>query len=93
MLGIRPRDARDFTRMLRAVIQAAAHQCSPLVLLNVSDRRTLRSLLERSGLGNAPATPVSIDRFFDAQRLVPGDREEVRLLRLLLFSSDVPLEK
>jgi hypothetical protein len=92
MLGIRPRDARDFTRMLRALIHAAAHRCSPLVLLNVSDRRTLKNLLERSGLRNSSTVPVSVDRFLEAQRLVPRDREEVRLLRLLLFPSGRPLQ-
>jgi hypothetical protein len=91
MLGIRPRDARDFTRMLRALIHAGAHRCSPLVLLNVSDRRTLRKLLERSGLRNVPTVPESVDRFLEAQRLVPRDREEVRLLRMLLFPSGRPL--
>ena len=92
MLGIRPRDARDFARMLRALIQAAAHRCSPLVLLDVSDRRTLRNLLERTGLRNATTVPVSVDEFLEAQRLIPRHHEEVKLLRSLLFSSGRPLQ-
>jgi hypothetical protein len=93
MLGIRPRDARDFTRMLRALIHAAAHRCSPLVLLNVSDRRTLRNLLERSGLRNVATAPLSVDGFLETQQFVPRDREEVRLLRLILLSSGQPLQR
>jgi DNA-binding NarL/FixJ family response regulator len=90
MLGIRPHDARDFARMLRALMQAAAHHCSPLVLLDVSDRRTLRNLVERAGLRSASTVPVSIDQFFEAQRLVPCDHEGVRLLRSLLVSRGKP---
>jgi DNA-binding NarL/FixJ family response regulator len=88
MLGIRPRDARDFARMLRALVQAAAHHCSPLVLLDVSDRRTLRNLVERTGLRSATTVPVSVEPFFDAQRLIPCHHEGVKLLRSLFSPGD-----
>ena len=50
LVGIRPHDARDFTRVLRAVINSQGQQCDPEVLLDVSDSRTLATLFERAGL-------------------------------------------
>jgi DNA-binding response OmpR family regulator len=82
MLDIHPRDARDFARLLRALMQAATHRCSPHILLDVSDRRTLRNLTERAGL--AQGSTVSVDQFFDTQQLIPTDHEGLRILRSLL---------
>src|SRR5690606_27782195 len=50
LVGVRPRDARDFARVLRAVVKACERGCDPGVLLDVSDRRTLHLLLEKSGI-------------------------------------------
>src|SRR5205823_11730656 len=61
LLGIHPRDARDLMRLLRALIQSSAHGCEPETLLLVSDRRTLKALLDRAGLiagGKAGSTSV-----------------------------------
>ena len=87
MLNIHPRDARDFARMLRAVMQAAVHGCSPDVLLDVSDRRTLRHLSERTGL--RPDARMSVGEFLDRQRLISPQHEAVRVLRSLLLASEV----
>lgn len=85
LLDIHPRDARDFARWLRALIQAPAHRCSPYVLLDVSDRRTLRNLTERAGLRQE--SDVSVDQFLDRQHFIPADHEGVRILRSLLTLS------
>jgi hypothetical protein len=88
LLGIRPHDARDFTRVLRAVMQSALEDCSPWVLLDVSDSRTLRSLLERSGM-SAAVQPgeISVEQFLSAQRFVPSGNAGLRVLRKLLASA------
>jgi FixJ family two-component response regulator len=85
MIGIRPHDARDFARVLRALMQSGVHHCSPYMLLDVSDRRTLRNLVERAGLrGTSPMASVSVEQFFSAQRLIPRDHEGVKRLRSIL---------
>src|SRR5262249_45269022 len=52
LAGVHPLDARDLMRLLRALRQAGVEGCPPETLLLVSDRRTLRKLLERGGLAN-----------------------------------------
>jgi ActR/RegA family two-component response regulator len=85
LLGMRPHDARDLTRLLRAIVQASMYQCRPEVLLDVSDRRTLANLMQRAGTtAVSPKTPVSLEQFFESQVFVEGDSEAIRLLRLLV---------
>jgi CheY-like chemotaxis protein len=88
-LGIRPLDARDLMRVLRAVILSSRHGCSPEVLLDVSDKRTLDGLLERGGLTSVlkgSASP-SIDDVFERQRFVRNDNIAVRLLRTMMAAT------
>jgi hypothetical protein len=47
LLGIFVRDTRDLMRLLRALRQARTDDCAPETLLLVTDRRTLKTLLER----------------------------------------------
>ena len=88
LLGIRPHDARDLTRMLRVVMRSTLDECPPSALLDVSDSRTLRSLLERSGVA-AAAYPVevSVEEFLSRQRFVPTSNAGLRALRTLLTSA------
>jgi hypothetical protein len=68
LLGIRPHDARDLTRMLRAVMRSTLDDCPPSALLDVSDSRTLRMLLERSGVaGGAWPVAISVEQFLSRQ--------------------------
>jgi CheY-like chemotaxis protein len=85
LVSIPPHDARDFVRLLRAVICSQRADCPPAVLLDVSDRRTLTRLLQRAGLGsNTSPGPVSLPHFFDQQCFVPRDNEGLRILRRYL---------
>ncbi len=52
LLRIRPHDARDLARLLRAVHLGTREQCPPDALLDISDRRTLALLLRRAGLAS-----------------------------------------
>jgi CheY-like chemotaxis protein len=87
LLDIRPHTARDLLRVLRAVIRSRLHACPPSVLLDVSDSRTLESLLTRAGiLVEAQSGPVAVDHFLNAQRFVSNENEGMRVLRRLLVS-------
>jgi ActR/RegA family two-component response regulator len=91
LVGIRPHDARDLTRVLRAVIQSCRHHCSPDVLLDVSDRRTIETLFGRAGLDAASRSAhVSIEQFFESQHFVLGQNAGLRVLRHLLDSHAEP---
>jgi FixJ family two-component response regulator len=86
LLDIRPHAARDLVRVLRAVIRSHDHGCPPSVLLDVSDIRTLDSLLTRAGIrSEAQIGPVAVERLLDVQRLVDKENEGVRILRQLLI--------
>jgi hypothetical protein len=90
LLGIRPQDARDLARMLRAVMRSALDDCPPSALLDVSDSRTLNSLLARAGVGpKARGSEISVEQFLGAQQFVPAGNAGLRVLRALLTSEGV----
>jgi hypothetical protein len=87
LLGIPPRDGRDFTRLLRALIKSVQYDCDLRALLDVSDRRTLATLLERGGVGPPLGKPrPSVDRFLDRQQFVAAGNDGLRVLRAVLRS-------
>jgi len=82
LLGLRPRDARDFARVLNALTKAAALDCAPEVLLDVSNRRVLRSLSGRAGVDlEVKPNERAIATFFDLQSFLQQDHEVLRLIR------------
>jgi len=86
LLGIRPLDARDFARVLNALKAAIVHRCAPDVLLNVSDRRVLRTLSIRAGVDlEIKASSISLHDFLINQRFIP-EGEALRLMRV--FASE-----
>jgi FixJ family two-component response regulator len=85
LLGIRPHDARDLARLLRAIARAPLQQSRIEALLDVCDRRTLKTLFERAGLTlGAPIGSVSVAQFLDNQTFVAQDNEGLIGLRALL---------
>lgn len=83
LVHVAPRDARDFTRLLRAV-----HRCGetwqPETVLDLADARTLKKLLARAGyLEPIPLTP-SPQEFLDRQQWIPKDNPGLRALERLL---------
>jgi len=80
IVGIQPHVARDFTRLLRAMIKSSVYRCNPSVLLDVSDRRTLKALLERAGPAFGSGNAASISHFIEQQRFVPNSNEGIRVL-------------
>ena len=77
LVGVRPHEARDLARVLHATIQSRELACHPKLLLHVSDRRTLRSLLLRAGLvdakGDSPRDLTSVGRLLRCQQFVSHD--------------------
>ena len=88
LVGIRPLDARDLMRLLRAVMKAPGDCCHPATLLDVSDRRTMKSLLDRAALADG-AHPISVppEQFIYTQKFVAGDTEALGVLQVLLAES------
>jgi hypothetical protein len=73
--------------VLRAIILGAHERCSPELLLDVCDRRTLVVLVSRAGLRDgAQLRHCSASEFLDRQRFVPLHNAGVKALRELLLS-------
>ena len=79
ILDIRAHDARDFARMLRAVMKSHQHHCSPKVFLDVGDERTLRLLFQRAGLESFQHG-VSPNDFVRRQQFVRFEHHGLQLL-------------
>lgn len=83
-IGVHPRDARDLARVLRLVRRVDA-PWDPELSLDVADRRTVRALLERSGLNTtAPPGRPTPEQFLLRQRFVPQTSPGLGALRQLL---------
>jgi hypothetical protein len=81
IVDVQPQAARDFVRVLRAVLRAAIDRAPLDSLFNVSDSRTLRALIERSGVGvRTDRNGVTVDDFFRNQRLVSSENLAFRTL-------------
>jgi hypothetical protein len=82
LAGIQPRAARDFARILRAVVQAGWQRCEFQLLLDVADVRTLRQMSQAAGLPlGAPPGSVSVDQFLRSQQFLRADGLVLRKLR------------
>jgi CheY-like chemotaxis protein len=90
IMRIRPLDARDFMRVLRALLLASSrrHGCPPEVFLDVSDARTVRMLSLRAGVDlDSAASHSSIGDFFARQRFVAAHNQGLQLIRDVLDRS------
>jgi hypothetical protein len=83
LVEVRPRDARDLVRVLRAILRSSTDGIIPAVLLDVRDRRTLRTLLDKAGIVSRE-TAVSVEQFLSEQRFVHSDNFALVALRRLL---------
>jgi hypothetical protein len=82
LVDVRPRDARDLTRVLRAVARSTCDGVDPGLLLDVRDRRTLRTVLNKAGI--QAKAGVSVEQFLDSQRFVPAQNVGLMALRRFL---------
>jgi DNA-binding response OmpR family regulator len=81
LIGIRPHDARDFLRVLRALFRSNGRLENIEHGLNVNDRRTLQVLFERAGLPMGRSSgAISLREYVERQRFVNPASEAVRML-------------
>jgi ActR/RegA family two-component response regulator len=71
LVRVSPHDARDFVRMLRAIVRSEP-VWQPEAVMDIGDARTLKKLLRRAGLADV-AGPPSVDAFVDGQQWIPRD--------------------
>lgn len=82
LLNIRPRDARDFARVLRVVLYSNSWNASPQSLFDVADRRTLNLLLQRAGVTNASElSRLEPSDFMRRQRFIEQGHDVLSVLR------------
>lgn len=82
LIDVQPRHARDFARVLRLLI-TPAFDCRQLAtFLDISDRRTLWSILQRAGFGDhPPSSPqVPVTTFLENQQFISHENPGLRIL-------------
>jgi len=82
LIDVQPRYARDFARVLRLLI-TPSFDCRQLAtFLDISDRRTLWSILQRAGFGDhPPSSPqVSVTTFLENQQFISQENPGLRIL-------------
>lgn len=85
MLQIKPHDARDLARALYAMRRSVHWRCSPSVLLDIADSRTLRAFEQRAGLWFQPTRQVDVlAKFLDSQQFVKSESPGISALFQLL---------
>lgn len=86
LVGVPAHDARDFARVLRAVIRSDGEPWSPEVIFSVSDRRTLEHLLRRAGIETKGGIAcLSVSEFLEKQQFIASDNAAYGVLRRLLL--------
>lgn len=94
LIGVQPRHARDFARVLRIVIRPFFKATDLASFLDISDRRTLESILDAAGLlGDASVTrQVSVVSFLDSQRFIAHENAGLGVLREILLVKPSTIE-
>jgi hypothetical protein len=79
--GVRPRDARDFMRVLRTLLATEGQQRHFDANLDVGDLRTLHRIRQKAGLPKVCSDDVlSIEDFLQRQTFLVLDHPVVRIL-------------
>jgi len=84
LLKVHPRDARDFARLLRAVVSPRLRSSTIVEVLSIGDRRTLQVLLARGGLDTIDVDAMTVEAFLAEQRFVPVDNPGLIALKAFL---------
>lgn len=85
LLDIQPLAARDLMRVLRAAVQSRKLGCRLGDVLDISDRRTLSSLMARAGVDpRRYGHEISIDQFLASQQFVAPRNAGLAMLRAML---------
>jgi len=84
LAGVRPHDARDFTRVLRCVVRARVYRCSMELLLDIGDHRTLEVLLRKAGLKKELDCKPSIEQYLQLQQFVSVEHVVLEIVKSFL---------
>lgn len=83
LVGIKPHEARDFVRILRALFHRSGRAKNLQVVLKVADHRTLRFLLQHAGLDDQTKA-LSLQEFLGRQQFVSQTNEALEaILRMI----------
>ena len=83
-IGVEPHDARDFMRILRALVHTSGRADGVEGQLALGDLRTTRAMMDRAHLAPEDAGSVSLEHFLGHQDFVPADHDLVVALRGLI---------
>ncbi len=83
LIDVQPRHARDFARVLRIMVMPSFDSRQFATFLDISDRRTLDSILRRAGFGQDAtfSRHVSVVSFLDTQQFVARENTGLRIIR------------
>lgn len=89
LIDVRPRHARDFVRVLRVVTKLSLDPGQLASFLDISDRRTLDSIVENAGFRDYAigSQPISVFDFLDNQRFISCANAGLKLIRELFMVS------
>jgi hypothetical protein len=83
LIDVQPRHARDFTRVLRIILMPAFDFHKLSSFLDISDKRTLDSILQTAGFGHhAPISyHISVRSFLDNQQFIALQNPGLKIIR------------
>lgn len=83
LIGVQPRHARDFARVLRVIVQSSLYSCQLASLLDISDRRTLHGILQNAGFSHHEnlSREVSVTGFLNQQQFITPDNAGLTIVR------------
>lgn len=93
LINVQPRQARDFARFLRIILMPSFDPRQLSTFIDISDRRTLNSLVRKAGLGTdaGPSNHISVFDFLRNQRFIPMHNPGLNVLCELLFKKIFPV--
>lgn len=86
LVHVAAHDARDFTRLLRAICHSG-EVWQPEMVLNLADTRTLKRLLTRGGFTDRVSHTPLLWQYLTRQRWIPADNAGLIALQRFLYGS------
>lgn len=83
LVGVQPRCARDFARVLRVLAKPSSDICQLTSFLDVRDRRTLQAILQNAGFQcHAPILrQISVVSFLEQQQFIAHENAGLMIIR------------
>jgi CheY-like chemotaxis protein len=83
-LALDPQQVKCFMRVFRALAITRGHMGDAIAELSVADARTLKHLIDESGLSLRSVVRIPLEQFLRSQRFVPIDHAVLTALRSLI---------